>query len=132
MSSTPNSQNPATSVPAAPVVGLNPQGKAVLGRFEEALLMSAMIVGPNATAKAISDHVEASLGGRTMGTVLTTLDRLAEKGYVESTTEEEPTKRRGGRRRLLYKVTESGRENTIRSVSIVNRLAEAAGLFKVA
>lgn len=134
MSLTPSSKDHAIAALASEKLlddsGLN--RSAVLGRFEENLLMSALCCGPDATANAIKEHLEAKIGKRALTSVLVTLDRLSEKGYMESECEEEPSKRRGGRRRRLYKVTPTGRESVERSFRISAELALEAGLIKVA
>lgn len=112
---------------------LSPLGnKAVLGHFEQTLILAALICGPEATANAIRDKVETQIGKRALTSVLCTLDRLADKGFLESEVEDQPSKRRGGRRRRLYKVTASGEENARRSFLIQQDLAIQAGLIRVA
>src|SRR5690606_30454703 len=91
---------------------------ALLGRFEESILLAAMGCGKEVTADTIRTMLEASIGDRALTTVCTTLDRLEEKGMVESECEAEPTKRKGGRKRLLYRVTPMGRESAVRSYQI--------------
>lgn len=104
----------------------------VLGRFEESILLVAMICGPDATADMIKSKLDESIGSRALTSVVTTLDRLQDKGMLESMLEDSPSNRKGGRKRRLFKVTPSGMASAERSVSAMHRLAEQAGFGKVA
>lgn len=102
----------------------------VLGRLEQTLLLATLICGPKATINDIRSKVEQSVGVRSLTTVFVTLDRMAEKGLLEVTTEDTPTRRKGGRKRTLYKVTDAGRENVARDYLITVNLAREAGLIE--
>lgn len=102
---------------------------AILGRFEEIVLLAAIACGPKATAGAILARLEQRLGvQRTPTTMMTTLDRLSKKGLMDSTIEGNATCKRGGRRRRLFDVTTSGRDSVSLSLNILNGLAKDAGL----
>jgi Predicted transcriptional regulators len=107
---------------------LPPQRSELLGRFEESILLAALSLGPDVTAASIKNLIDARIGKRAISTVLTTLDRLEEKGLVEADTEETPSARRGGRKRRFYRVTSDGRDSAQRSFQLTNDLAIAAGL----
>lgn len=100
---------------------------ALLGRFEEAILLAALACAPEATAGAIKSRVEPHLGERHINCVLTTLDRLGRKGYVEF-GKTMSTKKRGGRGKKTYAVTEEARESLLRQMAIFNALAGEAGI----
>jgi hypothetical protein len=102
----------------------------LLGRFEEAVLLATIACGncgTIATADAVRTKVERKLGERQITTIITTLDRLKSKGYVESNKELEAEKRRGGKKRLIYSATRTGVDNLSRSLTLINDLAKEAG-----
>lgn len=99
----------------------------LLGRFEEAILLAALACAPEATAGAIKSRVEPHLGERHINCVLTTLDRLSRKGYVEF-GKTQATKKRGGRGKKTYAVTEEARESLRRQMAIFTALADQAGI----
>ena len=100
---------------------------ALLGRFEEAILLAALACGPEATAGAIKNRIEPHLGERHINCVLTTLNRLSLKGYVES-GKTLSTKKRGGRGKKTYGVTPEAYESLRRQMAIFEALANQAGL----
>lgn len=103
------------------------EAASLLGRFEEAILLAALACGPEATAGAIKMRVEPHLGERHINCVLTTLDRLSRKGYVES-GKTLATKKKGGRGKKTYEVTPEARESLRRQMAIFTALASQAGL----
>lgn len=103
----------------------------LLGRFEEALVLAAIACGPQATAGAIKSRLLPALGERHINCVLTTLDRLARKGIVESQGKAESTGLKG-RRRKTYQVTQEGHQIVRRNMSIFADLAREAGLSEAA
>ncbi|WP_280528872.1 helix-turn-helix transcriptional regulator [Bosea sp. ANAM02] len=101
----------------------------LLGRFEEVVLMACIACGPRATAQAIQQRLEARIGvQRNPTTMMTTLDRLSKKGLVDSTIESNSSARRGGRRRRLFDVTDSGRGSVEQSFGLISDMAQDAGL----
>lgn len=104
----------------------------VLGRLEESILLAAMICGPQVTADVIKTKLDETIGERALTSVVTTLDRLMEKGMIESHAEAVPSNRKGGRKRRLFQVTPSGVASAERSFSTMHRLAQQAGVSRVA
>lgn len=104
----------------------------MLGRLEESILLAAMICGPQATVDVIKAKLDESIGERAYASVITTLDRLQDKGMVCSESEAECTGRRGQKKRRLFEVTEKGMANAKQSISTMQRLALEAGVDRVA
>lgn len=79
-----------------------------LGDFEELVLLAVGGLGREAYAVSIQQRIEQQ-GGRpaTMGAVYTALDRLEQKGFLESWLGE-ATPQRGGRRKRYYRITNAG------------------------
>jgi PadR family transcriptional regulator PadR len=79
-----------------------------LGEFEEVVMLSVAILGLNAYGNSIKDEIKKRLGRNpSIGALHASLQRLEEKGYLES-AEGETTPERGGRRKRYYKVTKTG------------------------
>jgi DNA-binding PadR family transcriptional regulator len=77
--------------------------------LEQLLLLAVLRVGEGAYAAALRDDLEEGAGRSTsLGTIYVTMVRLEEAGLVASEMGE-PTSRRGGRAKRLYRVTEAGR-----------------------
>jgi DNA-binding PadR family transcriptional regulator len=82
----------------------------MLGEFEYLLLAVAARLGDDAYGAAIRREIERATGRRcSVGALYTTIDRLEEKGFVE-TWMGEATAERGGRRKRQVKVTSVGRK----------------------
>ncbi len=83
--------------------------RAFLGEFEEVVLLTVAILSDAAYGVSITQEIEQKTG-RVVGfsTVHTTLQRLAEKGYLTSTMGG-ATAERGGRRKRFFTVTSAGR-----------------------
>ena len=80
-----------------------------LGEFEELVLLSVAGLGQEAYAVAVQQRIEQQAGRpATMGAVYTALDRLEQKGYLDSWLGER-TSRRGGRRKRFYRLTGAGK-----------------------
>lgn len=80
---------------------------AYLGEFEQLVLLALMRLGPGAGTPAIRDAVEAGAQRKVwMGAVFTTLERLEEKGLVQSTLVAASA---GGRRRKTYALEPAGK-----------------------
>ncbi|GAB3031855.1 PadR family transcriptional regulator [Spirosoma pulveris] len=80
-----------------------------LGEFEEVVLLTVAVLGNEAYGVTVTQEIEQRTG-RTVGfsTVHTTLQRLAEKGYLSSEMGG-ATAERGGRRKRFFSVTAAGR-----------------------
>jgi DNA-binding PadR family transcriptional regulator len=84
-------------------------GKGTLGEFE-VLVMFAILVLERSGAYGVTirEEIEARTGRRvSTGAVYTALDRLSERGLVESEVGE-PTAERGGRRKRFYRLEPAG------------------------
>jgi DNA-binding PadR family transcriptional regulator len=79
-----------------------------LTRMEEILLLTVQRLDPEAYGVTIRANVEEVLGKPvSVGAVYVPLDRLAERGYLE-TWHGDPTPERGGRRKKYYRLTQDG------------------------
>ena len=79
-----------------------------LGELEEITLLVVANLYDNAYAVLVRNEIEVSCDRKiTISTVHNVLQRLQEKGYLSSRYSE-PTNERGGKRKLLFKVTASG------------------------
>jgi DNA-binding PadR family transcriptional regulator len=94
---------------------------AVLGDFEQLVLLAMLRLGPEAYGATIRREIEARTGrDLAMSAVYVTLERLEGKGFVRSRVGE-PTAQRGGRRRKHFVLVPAGRR----------ALAQAYRTFKV-
>jgi DNA-binding PadR family transcriptional regulator len=79
-----------------------------LGEFEEVLLLLVGILGEDAYAFKIENEYAIQTGrSSSIGAVHSTLNRLEKKGYLDSHMGD-PSARRGGRRKRIYKITALG------------------------
>ena len=79
-----------------------------LGDFEETLLLIVGILSDDAYAFKIAEEFESQLDRSvSIGAVHSTLNRLAEKGFLKSEMGK-PTAERGGRRKRIYEITGAG------------------------
>jgi len=82
--------------------------KEATGSLEQTLLYALVRLGPDASGLEIARLIEARTGrALSPGALYTALDRLAIKGFVTSTLGD-PTPKRGGKRRRLYRITRTG------------------------
>lgn len=89
-----------------------------LGELEEIVLLVVANLYDNAYGILIKNEIEEKCNRTiTISTVHNVLQRLQEKGYLSSRYSE-PTKERGGKRKLLFTVTASGQTtlNTVREM----------------
>ncbi len=81
---------------------------ASLGEFEQIVLLAILRLEDNAYGVSINSEIALCTGRRPApGALYTTLDRLEEKGLVESRTGD-PTPQRGGRSKRYFMVTPTG------------------------
>ncbi len=79
-----------------------------IGELEEIILLIVANLFDNAYGIAIKNEVEDKCQRSiTISTVHNVLQRLQEKGFLESRYSD-PTPERGGKRKLLFRVTRSG------------------------
>jgi PadR family transcriptional regulator, regulatory protein PadR len=98
----------------------------MLGEFEYLLLSVSARLGDDAYGAAIGQEVERATGRHcSVGALYTTLDRLEEKGLVE-TWMGEATPQRGGRRKRLVRVTAKGVREASAFYATVLRVSKGA------
>ena len=99
-----------------------------LGEFEQLVLLAILRLGTNAYGMTIRREIEERAGRPTsIGALYLTLDRLEQKGFVESNLGE-ATSERGGRAKRFFAVNPSGRAMLRRSLVAVQKMAK--GYFK--
>ena len=80
----------------------------LLSRTEEIILATVWKLKDDAYGIAINDFINQSTGlNWKFGSIYTPLGRLVENGYL-NTAEGEPTRERGGRRKIYYRLTKRG------------------------
>lgn len=101
-----------------------------LGELEELVLLIVANLFDNAYGVLIKQEIEEKCNRSiTISTVHNVLQRLADKGYLESRYSD-PTPERGGKRKLLFRVSKSGQEALTHSKSMRDTLW--SGIPKVA
>ena len=94
----------------------------LLTRTEEIILLAIWRLGDNAYGITIRDEVERATGDDWgLGAVYPFLSRLHKAGYAKTLTSRS-TPERGGRHKIMYLLTESGKE-ALAEVQRVNRRA---------
>jgi PadR family transcriptional regulator, regulatory protein PadR len=95
----------------------------LLGGFETLLLLAVIRLDGEAYGVNVREELKKQAGKDVaVGAIYTGLDRLAQKGFVESWAGD-PTPERGGRAKRFYRVTASGiraikeTQNAIRKLS---------------
>ena len=89
----------------------------LLGGFEHLLLLAILRLEDDAYGATVRrELIRSADKDVAVGAIYTGLDRLEEKGFVESWMGE-PTAKRGGRGKRLYRVTSTGR----RALADMNR-----------
>ncbi|WP_158860258.1 PadR family transcriptional regulator [Lunatibacter salilacus] len=95
-----------------------------IGEFEELVLLTVAALLDEAYSVAICDEL-SSQTGRTvkLGVVHAVLNRLEEKGLLDSHLGE-ATKMRGGKRKRFYQLTISAKEALVNTKSVRDQLWE--------
>ena len=76
-----------------------------LGEFQELILMTIVVLQEDAYGLEIQRDLESRLNERlSVGAIQTALKRMEEKGFLSSEWGE-ATKKRGGKRKRIYKAT---------------------------
>ena len=82
----------------------------LLSRSEEIILLAVWRLEGNAFGISLREQVSGATGYQwTLGAIYVPLDKLARKGYIDKSYSR-PTPRRGGRSKVLYRLTPKGRE----------------------
>ncbi|MCW5911726.1 MAG: PadR family transcriptional regulator [Cyclobacteriaceae bacterium] len=96
-----------------------------LGEFEELVLLVVGVLFDEAYGVAIQEELEQRCNRKaTLSTIHVALHRLEEKGYLESRFDG-ATPERGGRRKLLFRVTKSGQKSLAHAKEMRNELWRA-------
>jgi PadR family transcriptional regulator, regulatory protein PadR len=94
-----------------------------LTTLEQHLLLAVIALHPNAYGVSIQDHIKERAGREpSTGSVYASLDRLEEKGFVKS-RQGEPTKERGGKRKLYFTITAPGQHTLRQSLQAISALS---------
>ncbi|NQZ78303.1 MAG: PadR family transcriptional regulator [Ekhidna sp.] len=93
-----------------------------LGELEEIILLVVANLYDNAYGILIKNEIEEKCNRSiSISTIHNVLQRLQEKGFLSSRYSE-PTKERGGKRKLLFKVTADGQVTLEKSKEMRERL----------
>ena len=96
-----------------------------LGELEEIVLLIVGVLYDDAYGVAIQDEMFKRCDRKaTLSTIHVALHRLEEKGYLESRLDG-ATNERGGRRKLLFRVTKSGQKALSNARDMRNELWKA-------
>ena len=96
-----------------------------LGELEETVLLVVGILFDDAYGVAIQEELLSRCDRKaTLSTIHVALHRLEEKGYLEARFDG-ATNERGGRRKLLFRVTKSGQKVLSTARDIRNELWQA-------
>ena len=96
-----------------------------LGEFEELVLLMIAVLYDSAYGLAIQQEIKKRCNrGVSLSTVHATLHRLEKKGYTQSRYDG-ATPKRGGRRKLLFRVTVSGEKALVHARDQRNELWQA-------
>jgi len=90
----------------------------LLSRSEEVILLAVWRLEGNAFGISIRDQVSEATGYQwSLGAIYVPLDKLTRKGYIAKSYSR-PEARRGGRSKVLYDLTATGREalRTVREI----------------
>lgn len=99
--------------------------QALIGQFEQLALTAILSLGEKAYGVTIHQAVGALAAPKTvsLGSVYATLDRLEEKGLIESWLSD-PTPERGGRSKRHYRLQAAGARALRESVETSKRVCE--------
>ena len=96
--------------------------EAVLGEFEQIVMLAILRIGDAAYGVSITDEIAARTERAvSLGAVYKTLERLEDKGFVGSWIGA-PTAERGGRRKKHYRVLAPGQRALKQGVGDLRRM----------
>jgi PadR family transcriptional regulator PadR len=95
-----------------------------LGEFEQFVLLALLRLGEGAYGMLVRREIEQRTGREiSIGAVYATLDRLEEKGFVESKAAD-ATPERAGRGRRIFELTDSGLKTLQRAQRAMQSLVD--------
>lgn len=95
-----------------------------LGEFEQLLLFAVLRLGDDAYGSSVMAEIEERTGRSvTAGAVYTGFERLARKGFVSSEFGL-PSRKRGGKRKKLYRLEPAGAQALRRSLDAITHMAQ--------
>ncbi len=95
---------------------------AALGELEQVVLLALMRLGEDGFGVAVQQEIETRSQRRvSLGAVYTTLARLEQKGLVTARVGD-PTPRRGGRRKKLYRLLPKGKRALVTAIETLHAL----------
>jgi DNA-binding PadR family transcriptional regulator len=95
---------------------------AILGEFEQLVLLALARQGADAYGVSICQDITDRTGRDvSLGAVYKTLERMEDKGYIQSRIGE-PTAERGGRRKKHYKLLAAGRRALRQSIAALRSM----------
>ena len=99
--------------------------QALIGQFEQLVLTAILQLGENAYGVTIHEAVALLAAPKTvsLGSVYATLDRLEDKGFIQSWLSD-PTPERGGRSKRHYRLDAAGEKALRESVQTSKRVCE--------
>lgn len=93
-----------------------------LGEFEELVLLTVAVLYDEAYGVAVQQEIKERSGRQvSISTIHSTLHRLQKKGFVDSRYDG-ATPKRGGRRKLLFRVTMAGEKAIQTNRELRNKL----------
>lgn len=93
-----------------------------LGEFEELILLVVGVLFPDAYGLRIRQEVKKQSGRKAaIGAVHAALNRLEEKGFLQSELAD-ATHERGGRRKRLFQITAAGKRALVKNHELRNAL----------
>jgi PadR family transcriptional regulator PadR len=89
---------------------MNEDTMKLLSRTEEFILLAVLFLKENAYAVRIRKQLKKVTGKTwSYGALFTSLEQMVRKGYLESYLTE-PLSKRGGRRKRIYQITDTGKD----------------------
>jgi DNA-binding PadR family transcriptional regulator len=93
-----------------------------ISALEQQVLLAVVALHPNAYGVSIQERINDRTGKQpSIGSIYAALDRLEDKGFVNS-RESEPTPERGGRRKFYFTVTAIGQHTLKESLQAISSL----------
>lgn len=95
-----------------------------LSVLEQRILFALVRLNPDGYGVTVQQYIEKSTSRNvSLGSIYTVIDRLEQKGFVEA-HEGEPLPERGGRRKVHFIVTGTGRRALAEAVAVIDRMRD--------